>query len=241
MNLICWMRSGYGEQRRNVGTPYDDYLSDGMTRTVEYFWGNDLSGTEQGASLIRDGHFTGDISITVVTDPLLDPSQGREYCQSELEVKFGTFKGFESRDMSKRNVRNEFKLAGAQNLLLPEIYSNQKMKKNAELLRERMLIRFGKYHPVKKFSLNLGAARDKQLKNALGADSRWYLQLKSVFRSQTESRIVRPAQRFCTIITVHDFEGDGTLNHEMLDLMVRAKLYAGELTIRSEVPIEVRG
>ena len=57
-------------------------------------------------SLIRDGYYTGQIIATLVNDPMLDPTQGVEYCQPKVDVKCGSYDAKEERDVSKRNMLN---------------------------------------------------------------------------------------------------------------------------------------
>ena len=191
-------------------------------------------------SLVRDGFYTGEVTITVVTDPVLDPLQGTEYCQSELEVKFGTFKDVLKRDTTKRWVRNEYEMDGAANLLLPARYSNPKAEQFERHLHERTQIRLGKYHPVKKFSFNLETLTDKNAKDFIGEDRRWFLQLKSIFRSRAAHQDDERRHPFIVLITVRNPRGGGDLNREMAELMVNAKLDAGTLELRNELQIEVR-
>lgn len=42
-------------------------------------------------SLVRDGYYKGQITLTAALSPLRAANQGGEYCQSDLEVKFGSF------------------------------------------------------------------------------------------------------------------------------------------------------
>ena len=191
-------------------------------------------------SLIRDGSYTGEVTITVVTDPVLDPLQGAEYCQSELEVKFGTFERELERDTTKWWIRNEYGMEGVANLLLPQKYSNPKVEQFERHLHERTQIRFGKYHPVKKFSFNLETLTDKNAKDFIGEDRHWFLQLKSIFRSRAAHQDNERRHPFIVLITVRDPRGGGGLNREMAELMARAELDAGTLELRNGVQIEVR-
>jgi len=79
-------------------------------------------------ALIKDGYFTGQITATLVYDPILEPTQGIEYCQSNIDVKFGSYDVKSERDVSKRNILNPVGRHGAQNLLLGNIYSKTRMK-----------------------------------------------------------------------------------------------------------------
>lgn len=44
------------------------------------------------ASLIRDGKCYGEIGMTLVYNPILDQRYGREYCRTNIDVSFGTYK-----------------------------------------------------------------------------------------------------------------------------------------------------
>ncbi len=57
-------------------------------------------------SLIKEEFFTGQIVVTLVYDPILDPSQGNEYCQSNIDIKFGSYDQKEERDTEKNNILN---------------------------------------------------------------------------------------------------------------------------------------
>ena len=50
--------------------------------------------------LIKDGLYTGQVFVTLVYAPVLSPSQGIEYCQSNLDVKFGSYDEKQARDTS---------------------------------------------------------------------------------------------------------------------------------------------
>lgn len=44
------------------------------------------------SSLIRDGKYFGKICMTLVHNPTLEPRFGREYCRTNIDVSFGTYK-----------------------------------------------------------------------------------------------------------------------------------------------------
>lgn len=39
----------------------------------------------------QHGFYYGDVTVTLVTSPVLFAGNGAEYCQSDIDVKFGTF------------------------------------------------------------------------------------------------------------------------------------------------------
>lgn len=55
-------------------------------------------------SLIRDGYYTGQIVLTAVFSPVRAIGQGSEYCQSDVEVTFGTYDHKEDRDTTQNGI-----------------------------------------------------------------------------------------------------------------------------------------
>ena len=131
-------------------------------------------------SLIKDGFYTGQIIATLVYDPILDPSQGIEYCQSDLDIKFGSFDKKSPRDTSRKNILNPVGREGAKNLFLNSLYSKRLMRENQSefALRERLLIQYAdKYYPVKKYAIDLADLSEANKQNYITGDKLWYLNL----------------------------------------------------------------
>ncbi len=107
--------------------------------------------------LVMDGFYTGQITVTLAYNPILDPSQGYEYCQSNMDVRFGTYDEKEARDTTRNGILNPVGRSGSQNVLLGTLYSKVKMNNATDefALKERMLIQYGdKYYPVKKYAVD---------------------------------------------------------------------------------------
>lgn len=161
--------------------------------------------------LIRDGFYTGQIIATLVYDPILDPSQGIEYCQSNLDVKFGSYDTKVERDTTKRHILNPVGRQGAQNLFLGNLFSKTKMKSKTGdfALRERLQIQYNdKYYPVKKYAIDLSELTDKKRLDYLTMDKKWFLFLQGVYRSHIEKiaqlESFQLSQEFCLILTIRD-------------------------------------
>ena len=161
--------------------------------------------------LIRNGFYTGQIIATLVYDPILDPSQGIEYCQSNLDVKFGSYDAKVERDTTKRHFLNPVGRQGAQNLFLGNLFSKTKMKSKTGdfALRERLQIQYNdKYYPVKKYAIDLSELTDKKRLDYLTADKKWFLFLQGVYRSHIEKlaqlESFQLSQEFCLILTIRD-------------------------------------
>ena len=161
--------------------------------------------------LIKDGYYTGQIIATLVYEPILDASQGIEYCQSNLDIKFGSYDEKFERDISHRHILNPVGRKGAQNLFLGSVFSKTKMKNKSSdfALKERLQIQYGdKYYPVKKYAIDLSELTEQKKIDYLSSDKKWFLFLQGVYRdhierlSQLESFTL--SQEFCLILTIRD-------------------------------------
>ena len=96
-------------------------------------------------SLIKNGFYTGQIIATLVYDPILDPTQGIEYCQSNIDLKLGTYDEKTDRDTQRHGILNPVGRLGSQNLFREALYSKRLMREsnNDFALRERLLIQYG--------------------------------------------------------------------------------------------------
>ena len=162
-------------------------------------------------SLIKNGFYTGQIIATLVYDPILDPTQGIEYCQSNIDLKLGTYDEKTDRDTQRHGILNPVGRLGSQNLFREALYSKRLMREsnNDFALRERLLIQYGdKYYPVKKYAIDLSELSDASKQHYTTEDKSWYLLLRGLFREHTEqqAKLERsiPNQDFCLILTIRD-------------------------------------
>lgn len=175
--------------------------------------------------LVSDGRFTGQITLTLVSSPILDHRQGSEYCQSDIEVKFGSYDELEDRDITKPMILNPIGRKGAKNLLRPSLYSKRKQAGSSEdfAQRERMLIQYGgKYYPVKKYAIDLAELTDANLK-AVEQGKHWFLRLKGTYRDAVERKSLETGeileQDFCLMITVRDPKREAPVYNEIATLL----------------------
>ncbi|EQA61987.1 hypothetical protein [Leptospira alexanderi] len=111
---------------------------------------------------------------------MLAQSQGREYIQSNLSIKFGTYEKIRERDTSKKNIRNPIGKENPQNVLLKNLYS----KKNTnEGMYETKLIEYeGKFHPIKKYIVDL---REMTQANKAKVVSSYRRIIQALYRKQS--------------------------------------------------------
>lgn len=197
-------------------------------------------------SLIRDGFYTGQIIATLVYDPILDPTQGIEYCQSNVDIKFGSYNEKTDRDVSKRNILNPVGRQGAQNLFIDTLYSKRIMKDNEcdFALKERLLIQYGdKYYPVKKYAVDLSELSESNKQNHATADKQWYLYLRGLFREHTEQKALfehsTPSQDICLIITIRDPERKSHIYDEVTQSLDAFNFWHSNIKISSNISVHI--
>jgi hypothetical protein len=196
------------------------------------------------SELVRNGFYTGQIIVTLVYDPILDRSQGAEYCQSDLDVKFGSYDDKVERDISKRNILNPIGRRGGGNLLLDSLYSKQKLKNRQDefALRERLLIKYGdKYYPVKKYAVDLADLTESGKIKYLLPNMKWFLKLKGVYRDHTEQKAKEGmfglSQAFSLIITIRDPFGDVGVYDKVTQKLDEYNFWHSNIKIASSISI----
>ena len=194
--------------------------------------------------LVRDGVYTGQVIVTLVYDPILDPSQGFEYCQSNMDVKFGTYDQKEIRDTTRNGILNPVGRKGSQNVLLGSLYSKTKMRGATDdfALKERMLIQYAdKYYPVKKYAVDLSQLTEgNQIKYVAGG-KQWYLYLDGTYRSHTEDQAVANgialSQDFCLIITIKDPSHQGNVYNGITQKLDEFNFWHSNVKVSEHVTI----
>lgn len=199
-------------------------------------------------SLINeDGFYEGEVTVTLVTSPILDDTQGAEYCQSDLDVKLGTYNDKVDRDITKRHIKNPVGVEGNMNLLNEGIYSKRTMRKmDNEFSKERVLLKYkNKFQPVKKWMLDLSELTEASKENYLRAPKQWYMKLVGLFRFYTEKRFEAmnkvPSQEFCLLVTIRDKRKKGTVYNEVTQLLENFGFIHNNIKVKDEVRIRTAG
>jgi hypothetical protein len=156
------------------------------------------------------GYYYGQISLTLVSHPIVESFQGPEYCQSNIEVKLGTYDQKTRRDISKRTIRYEMGRTGAENLLKANHYSKKKSHESKKIFAntEKMLVQYGdKFYPNKKYVIDLTELTTAN-KKFIQAPKGWYLKVEGLYRDFIEKnadiRRMGLSQEYCIVITIRD-------------------------------------
>ncbi|WP_298475607.1 S8 family peptidase [uncultured Maribacter sp.] len=194
-------------------------------------------------SLIDDeGYYYGDINLTIVGSPVLR-NQGSEYCQSNLEVLFGTYDNIKNRDTTVATIINEFGPDGVENIFRNGAYK-AKYKKDfdTDYARERVLLDYGKkYHPIKKFSVNLEGLTPANKENKLKSPKKWFLRVKGLFRDFAEEMASQDgeelSQNYCLILTIKDNKRKHKIYNEVNQLLSNGNFNHSNINLREEVRV----
>ena len=196
--------------------------------------------------LIKDGYYTGQIIATIVYDPILDGTQKGEYCQSDIDFKFGSYDNKSERDTEQRMILNPVGREGSQNLLLDRLYSKKKMNTGTDdfALKERLRIQYGdKFYPVKKYAVNLEELTEGNRIKYLSADKLWYLKIKGLFRNhiiQKASEEYMPlSQDFCLVFTIKDPTGNMPVYDSVTQKLNEHNFWHSNIKVSSEVGVNI--
>lgn len=185
----------------------------------------------------ENGYYHGEIIVTVVNNCLLDANQGREYCQSNLDVLLGTYDSIKMRDMNLPQIKNPLGKNNAKNLLHPSLYS----RKMITGLKESSLIKNGKYHPVKKFHCDLSRLTPGNKEKYLKAPKKWFLKVEGQFRKNIEKIADLDGRelsnKFCISITIRDKDKNEKIYNDVVQLLDNNNFIHQNIELRDEVRV----
>ncbi len=197
-------------------------------------------------SLIDDeGFFYGEVKVTLVSQPVLREKQGSEYCQSNLDVKFGTYDNIKDRGIEKTNILNEFGPDDAKNVLLDSNYKSAfKKDTESDYARERVLLNYGKkYQPVKKYSVNLNEMTNSNKEHNLESSRKWYAKITGTYRDFAENFAQKDGeilnQDFTLVVTIKDNKRQFNIYDEVTQLLETRNFLHSNIKLREEVRIRL--
>ncbi len=195
----------------------------------------------------EDGLYHGQIILTMVSSPMLRPSEGPEYCQSDIKVAFGTMDGIKERDTKKRTIRNPYGPDKNKNLMSEDLYRKGifDVLEDTDFGRERTLLRLGqKYRPVKKYAVDLDEMTDANRRNYLAGNRQWYMKVETLFRDavEREARETGEAliQDFCVLLTIRDPSGKAPVYNEVTQQLQHKNFVYSNVQLRNEIREHVR-
>lgn len=191
-----------------------------------------------------DGLFYGDITVTVVSDPILKGSEGTEYCQSDVEVLLQTYDHINYIPLyavgTPRFYRNSDRLSDPKNILGKSLYI--KSSHRSSDWEERTLIESEfKYQPVKKYHVNLEKMHSSSRRRYLNSTRKWCLSIKALYRdSVTTDRYydgINGYTRAVVVITIKDTKHKGVAYSECFASLDNHNFSHSDLEIRQRINI----
>lgn len=193
----------------------------------------------------ENGYFYGELIVTVVTDPILKPTEGTEYCQTDVDVKIETHSGNEYFVLgaagTPKSYRNAYRLGKPTvNVLAKDNYSKRTLK--IENLRERTLIaNQGKYQPTKKYHVFLENMKHTPKETALKSNRSWCMKLTTLYRDAVEADYfvdgVIEEVNAVVIITIRDTKKKGVVYDECMQLLEQRNFEHANILVENRVDI----
>jgi hypothetical protein len=193
----------------------------------------------------ENGYYYGEVTITLVTSPILDVNQGSEYCQSNISAMFGSYDKKVPVDLTKPGKKNPISALNRKNILATDCYSSSKNKiEDDGFTTERMMLSYGSnFHPVKKWSVNLDEFTQSNKDKYLKGPKNWYLKLEGLYRHALEEKAevdaIKPFQDFCCIVTIKDSKKRGNIYNEVTGLLNNFNFIHSNVKINQQVDIRL--
>ena len=162
------------------------------------------------ASLKRNGRYFGQIAMTVAYAPLRGVRWGVEYCETNIEAKFGTYTL--KFDNKKGELKEKF------GSLAPPEHQNPR-----RLFEETQIRELRKWSPVRTYFGDLGTKGKDGL--------RWRLKVSLLSRHDRELEREPAQQPFALILTISDPKGEVPVYDEMAQL-IRSRWQVNNLNLR---------
>ena len=188
--------------------------------------------------MVDGNYYYGEVIVTMVSSPDLSASQGEEYCQSNVDVYFGTYN--EKIEREGRTIRNPIgKDAGSKNLLNPSIYSKREIKKNSSFSGERILKNFHqKYQPVKKWAINLDDLSETNKIRYTEYPKRWFLKIEGLYRDHLEKMQENLNIDFCLVISIKDNKNNTKVYENITAGLEANNFVQNNIKIKSDIKLK---
>lgn len=193
----------------------------------------------------ENGYFTGQVIVTLVTKSLVDDKQAGEYCQSNIDIFFGTYANEKDRDISKPTIKNPKGIDEGQNVLLDSCYSSRAkgVYPQTGFERECILVKYGKkFHPVKKYAVDLSDMTPSNRERYLSSDRKWYLKVEGLYRDfiehDAQERAYQLSQEYCLLLTIRDPKGKAPVYDEVSQQLDYRNFVHHNINLRNVINID---
>ena len=195
------------------------------------------------ANLVNDGHFIGEVTVTVVTNPVLRESEKSEYCQSDVKVALQSYDRIEYVVLgaagTPRTYRNSERLVNPKNILTKDLYKVSSFRSTNPI--ERTVICGEEYLAVKNYHVNLEQMRSANLNSYLKENRRWCLSIVATNRDATMvdkmNGLDVGTTEVVVIITIKDPMRTGVVYNACLQALDKHNFAHSDIVIRQNINV----
>lgn len=194
-------------------------------------------------SLVNDGHFIGEVIVTVVTNPILRKTEKSEYCQSDVKVALQSYDRIDyvipGAAGTPRTYRNSERLVNPKNILTKDLYKASSFRSTNPI--ERTVICGEEYLAVKNYHVNLEQMRPANRNSYLKDNRRWCLSIEATNRDATMadklSGLDVGIAEAVVIITIKDPKQTGSVYNECLQALDEHNFVHSDIVIRQNINV----
>lgn len=195
------------------------------------------------SSLVEDGYFTGEVTVTLVTSPVLRSVEKSEYCQSDVTVSLISYDGIRFCPLGAAGTpptyRNSERLIAKENVLTKGHFSKPSFRSSSPI--ERTIICGEEYMPVKKYHVNFQKMTPAERDSCLSADRKWCLFLEATYKdaTATDKRAGLDVGNVeaVVIITIRDPREQGVLYDNCIQALDEHNFVHSDIAIRQNITV----
>lgn len=195
------------------------------------------------ANLVNDGYFIGEVSVTVVTNPILRKTEKSEYCQSDVKVALQSYDRIEYVVLgaagTPRTYRNSERLVNPKNILTKDLYKASSFRSINPV--ERTVICGEEYLAVKNYHVNLEQMRPANRNSYLNENKRWCLSIEATNRDATTADKMNGLDvgtaEAVVIITIKDPKRTGIVYNACLQALDEHNFAHSDIVIRQNINV----
>lgn len=195
------------------------------------------------ANLLNNGHFIGEVTVTVVTNPILKRTEKSEYCQSDVKVALQSYDRINYVVLgaagTPKTYRNSERLVNPKNILTKDLYKASSYRSTNPA--ERTVICGDDYLAVKNYHVNLEQMKPSKRNSYLNENRRWCLSIEVTNRDATMvdkmNRLDVGTAEAVVVITIKDPMRRGAVYDACLQALDEHNFAHSDIVVRQNINV----
>jgi len=195
--------------------------------------------------LVENEVYYGDITITIAADPILNPKQATEYCQTDVEVALCTYEREKTVNLADpatpRIYRNRVRLENSKNVLVENCYKHgNNLEQDSGLWEYNQIDKSHKFSPIKKYHIDLSKMKETDKTKFLNKNRQWALKLSSIFREETIQSLESEELTFkaFVVMTIRDTKKKGLLYNQAIQQLSARNFHHQSINVQQNLFVE---